>query len=217
MTSEQLAEILRLHGMWLRDEEGGKRANLYGAPLGEENLIGVDLTRANLANADLEGAYLIRANLTGANLDYADLVDADLTDATLTDATFTGARLLKVNLTGANLRAANLAEIKDNMIAAIIHLPYQIPFLRQSLLDGKINGATFYELRECLAGTMARACDMDWQEFRRKEPMPINPWSPRERWFLAINEGDTPATNQVAAITLEWIDEALATVSAERS
>ena len=29
---------------------------------------------------------------------------------------------------------------------------------------------------------------------------------PAERWFLAIREGDTPASNQVCAITAEWVE-----------
>jgi hypothetical protein len=48
----QIAEILRLHGAWLRGEADGARANLAGA-----NLAG-----ANLAGANLDGAYLARAN-----------------------------------------------------------------------------------------------------------------------------------------------------------
>jgi hypothetical protein len=38
---------------------------------------------------------------------------------------------------------------------------------------------------------------------------------PAERWFLAIKSGDTPETNPVAKITLEWIDEFLAGMTAD--
>ncbi len=43
ITKEALAEKLELHTKWLRDEEGGVRANLRGA-----NLRGADLRGANL-------------------------------------------------------------------------------------------------------------------------------------------------------------------------
>lgn len=33
---------------------------------------------------------------------------------------------------------------------------------------------------------------------------------PAERWFLQLRPGDTPATSEVARITLEWIDTWLA-------
>ena len=66
MKKEDLAEIIRLHGMWLRGEVGG--------------------TRADLRDADLRGADLTRAVLTRADLRYADLTRADLRDADLRDA-----------------------------------------------------------------------------------------------------------------------------------
>jgi uncharacterized protein YjbI with pentapeptide repeats len=61
--AEDIKEVLRLHGMWLRDEEGGKRADLNGA-----NLRGAYLRGAYLHGADLSGAYLNGANLRGAYL-----------------------------------------------------------------------------------------------------------------------------------------------------
>ena len=56
-TTKQLQEIVRKHGAWLRDEEGGERANLRDA-----NLYGADLYGANLYGADLYGANLSVAN-----------------------------------------------------------------------------------------------------------------------------------------------------------
>ena len=59
ITQEKLNEIIASHGKWLRDEEGGERANLVVA----------NLRMANLERATLEGANLVGANLEGANLD----------------------------------------------------------------------------------------------------------------------------------------------------
>ena len=61
MKQEELNSILELHRKWLYDEEGGKRADLYGA-----NLYGADLRGANLYGANLRGANLYGANLYGA-------------------------------------------------------------------------------------------------------------------------------------------------------
>jgi uncharacterized protein YjbI with pentapeptide repeats len=68
MTPEALKETLRLHGMWLRDEEGGKRADLSGAYLRGAYLRGAYLRGADLSGADLSGAYLRGAYLRGAYL-----------------------------------------------------------------------------------------------------------------------------------------------------
>ena len=81
MKQEELNSILELHRKWLYDEEGGKRAdlygaNLYGADLRGANLYGADLSGANLYGADLRGANLYGANLRGANLYGANLYGA---------------------------------------------------------------------------------------------------------------------------------------------
>jgi len=78
MTPEQLKETLRLHGMFLRGEPGGVRANLRDA-----DLQGADLRDANLSYAIMSCANLYGANLHGANLRDADLQGADLRDANL--------------------------------------------------------------------------------------------------------------------------------------
>ena len=104
LTPEQIAEVVRLHGMWWRDEEGGVRADLSGA-----NLRCADLRCANLRGADLSDADLRCANLRGADLSDADLRGADLRGANLSDA----------NLRGADLRGADLSDAVQRII--VIH------------------------------------------------------------------------------------------------
>ena len=119
----EIAEIIRLHGLWLEGKEDGKVANLAGADLSGADLPGVDLrgsnlsdanltradlTRAYLSGAHLSGANLTRANLSGADLSRANLTWADLSGAILTGAILTGANLSDADLRGANLNGANL-------------------------------------------------------------------------------------------------------------
>lgn len=49
MTKDELALVLERHAKWLRNEEGGKRADLSGA-----NLYGADLSGADLSGAKLQ-------------------------------------------------------------------------------------------------------------------------------------------------------------------
>ena len=90
ISAEKLQEIIKSHGRWLRNEEGGERANLSDA-----DLSGADLSDANLRGANLRGANLRGANLSGANLRGADLSGADLSDAYLSGAYLRGADLDK--------------------------------------------------------------------------------------------------------------------------
>ena len=161
---------------------------------------GVSLRKANLHKTDLSGADLTDADLTGANLREADLTDANLRDADLTDA----------DLTSANLRA-----IKEDLITEILKLPLEIPYLRAALIGGQIDGSTYRDACACLAGTLARACGLSAPLSGDELPngYRVDAGSPRERWFLALRRGDTPANSQVAAIALTWIDEALTRVA----
>jgi uncharacterized protein YjbI with pentapeptide repeats len=124
-SKDELNEILRLHGMWLRGERDGKRANLTGAYLANADLRyanlryatlrGADLTDANLRGANLTGADLTDANMIGANLRYANMTSANLTNAYLRGANLTNAYMTGVNLRGANLwdTIGNMREIKS--------------------------------------------------------------------------------------------------------
>ena len=66
MTRDQLTEVLRLHGMWLRVEPGGERANLAHANLAYADLADADLAHADLTHANLADAYLADAYLAHA-------------------------------------------------------------------------------------------------------------------------------------------------------
>ena len=48
ISAEKLQEIIKSHGRWLRNEEGGERANLSGANLRSADLSGVDLSGVDL-------------------------------------------------------------------------------------------------------------------------------------------------------------------------
>ena len=85
LTKEEI-EVLQRHAKWLKNKEGGEKANLRGADLRDADLWGANLRGANLWGANLLGANLRDANLRGADLRDANLRDADLRDADLRGA-----------------------------------------------------------------------------------------------------------------------------------
>lgn len=110
MEQEKIAEILRLHELWLRGDSNGVRANLAGADLTHVNLAKANLKSANLAGVSLAGACLKRANLKGANLAEANLAEANLNRSILANANLSGANLVRASLAYANLTSANLTD-----------------------------------------------------------------------------------------------------------
>ena len=108
MDKARLKEILDKHLKWLRNEDGGFRANLSCADLSCANLSCANLSGANLSCADLSCANLSCANLSYADLSCADLSRADLSGANLSRADLSGANLSRADLSRANLYGANI-------------------------------------------------------------------------------------------------------------
>jgi hypothetical protein len=159
------------------------------------------------------------ANLRSANLRGADLCDADLRSANLRSANLRGADLYGANLYGADLygadlRSANLWQLpKDfinqssrDILFILQSLRKEVPYLKQSLIDGKVDGSTYNGDCACLVGTLGNAdggvdavCNAI--PFYQKGTK-----NPGESWFLSIHKGDTPETNQFAAHVMKLIE-----------
>ena len=197
-----------LRGANLRDA-GLERADLEGANLERANLIGADLRGANLRDADLRGANLIGANLERADLEGADLRDANLIGASLERANLIGANLIgadleRADLEGADLERADLEPIKKDMFDVLLRAIPEIPNLKQSLIEGNIDGSTYDGECACLCGTLEKTDSLKIRKVIR-DGRDSN--RPIERFFLCIKKGDTPENNQYAKIAMGWIEE----------
>jgi hypothetical protein len=182
------------------------RASLVGASLVGASLDGARLVGARLVGARLDRASLDHANLDDANLDGARLDGANLDHANLDHASLDGASLVGANLVGARLDRASLDPIAEDVRALVRDYPTpEVEGLLAALREGRVDGSTYTGECACLVGTIAlvRDCDVDTLARNRHRPA--------EQWALAIRIGDTPATNPVAALTVQWIEAELAT------
>ena len=66
MNREDFEVVLQKHSAWMREEEGGERANLQG-----EDLRRMNLRETNLREVDLWQTDLREADLRGADLDFS--------------------------------------------------------------------------------------------------------------------------------------------------
>ena len=194
-------------------------ADLRGADLSDTNLSGADLrgadlsdtnlSDANLSDTNLSGANLSDANLSGANLSDANLSDTNLSDANLSGANLSGANLSDTNLSDTNLSDANLSDanltpIRDDIWAVISSAPSEVSALIDALKNGRVNGSTYSGDCSCLVGTIAIARGCSPLAIDSLQP---NSSRPAERFFLGINKGDTPETNQFSALAVQWCQE----------
>ena len=148
-----------------------------------------------------------RANLTRANLTDADLTDANLTRADLTDANLTRANLTRADLTDADLTRADLLRFKSDLWRVLLIAKKEIPHLKKSLIEGKVNGSKYDGECACLKGTLENSAKERQCTIYKDNQLVQSVFEPSEQWFLQIREGQTPETSNVVKLTLEWIEE----------
>jgi uncharacterized protein YjbI with pentapeptide repeats len=177
-----------------------KKADLKGAYLKGADLKGTDLKGAYLKGADLKGA-----DLKGAYLKGADLKGADLERAYLKGADLKGAYLEGAYLKGAYLKGADLEDIKKDFFSRLSLAKNEVAGLYDHLIRGQINGSCYEGECACFCGTIANIRGEKFNDM--KIDLKPDSSSPTEKWFLAIDRGDTPESNQVSKITAEWLRE----------
>ena len=123
----------------------------------------------------------------------ADLRDADLTRADLRGADFTG---------------ADLTPVRDDLWAVLSSAPAEVEGLRTALVEGRVDGSTYEGECACLVGTLANVRQCKYSAITGLSP---DSRRPAERFFLAINPGDTPENSVEVKLAVEWIDQWLAT------
>ena len=124
--------------------------------------------------------------------------------AYLAGANLARAYLAHANLAHANLAGANLAPVRDDLWAVLSASPREVEGLRLALVEGRVNGSMYSGDCACLVGTLANVARLPYDGLPVLKP---NSDRPAERFFLGINEGDTPETNQFSRIALKWVDQ----------
>ncbi len=153
------------------------------------NTIAKTLERAISERADLRYANLRSANLSSANLRSADLSYADLR----------GIAFENLPITYINLCSRDMLFIFE-------HLKAELPFLREKLIKGKVDGTQYAGECACLVGTLANA-NGGLEKVCSTIPFyDKGTHNPGEAWFLNIREGDTPKNNDFAKHALLLID-----------
>lgn len=81
-----------------------------------------------------------------------------------------------------------------------------MPFLKQSLLEGKVDGSTYEGDCACLVGTLGKA-DSGTEAVCSAIPFyKKGTHNAGENWFLNIKKGDTPETNAFSKHVMALIE-----------
>jgi len=99
-----------------------------------------------------------------------------------------------------------LEPVRFDFFGRMLVLKNEVPALRKSLVDGKVNGSTYTGTCCCFMGTIANAANCQYTKLKGIQP---DASSDTERWFMGIKEGDTPENSEIVKYTVEMIDEFL--------
>jgi uncharacterized protein YjbI with pentapeptide repeats len=169
-------------------------SNLSDSDLSNSNLRDSDLSCSDLSGSNLRGSDLRGSNLSNSNLSYSDLSNSDLSCSDLSGS----------DLSGSDLSGSDLAPIRDDVWAVLSSAPMEVAGLIESIKAGKIDGTTYEGECACLVGTIANIRHVGKNQLGALLP---NSSRPAERFFLGINKGDTPETNQFSKLALEWCED----------
>lgn len=106
ITQEELNEVLRLHELWDKDEEKGKRANLCGY-----DLSGLDLSSKHLENANFEGSNCSYTNFEGSILRECNFRYVEAYRTNFRNCDLRGSDFITVNLKDSYLDGAEVDQI----------------------------------------------------------------------------------------------------------
>jgi len=112
---------------------------------------------------------------------------------------------------GADLTDADLTPIRDDLWAVLSATPAEAEAVAIALRQGEIDGSLYEGNCACLIGTIAKTRGCSPLSLGALQP---NSRRPIERFFLSINQGDTPDKSQPAALALRWTEEWLANMRA---
>ena len=122
----------------------------------------------------------------------------------LEKAVASGSNLRGSNLSGSDLSRSDLRDIKTDFFEVLLRASTEVAGLRVALVSGKVDGSTYEGECACLVGSIANVRQANYRDLPNE--LKPNAGRPAERWFLGIKKGDTPETNQISRITVEWLD-----------
>jgi hypothetical protein len=115
------------------------------------------------------------------------------------------ANLEDADLMEANLTGANLTNIKADFLTKLELAKNEVLGLYDYLMKGRIDGSLYEGECACFCGTVANIRHEEYDKMSNN--LKPDSDSPTEKWFMSINKGDTPDSNQVSAITAGWMRE----------
>jgi hypothetical protein len=113
----------------------------------------------------------------------------------------------------------DLGQVKEDFSRVVEAVPWEVPALRLTILEGTVDGGTYSGPCCCLVGTIANNLGIGGQITKLTEIYGIEAQanSPIELFFAHIHRGETPENNPYSRQVMEWCDEFIAGEETKRN
>jgi uncharacterized protein YjbI with pentapeptide repeats len=140
-----------------------------------------------------------------STFDNSTFYNSKFYNSTFDNSTFDNSTFYKSTARSA-VESGALDSIKMDFFGRMLLAQHEIPALRQAIVDGKVSGSSYEGECCCFVGTVAKIAGCHYNSLPRLKP---DSNSDTEKWFYGIQKGYTPENNEIARITVAWIDEFL--------
>ena len=110
-----------------------------------------------------------------------------------------------------NWSKARRAAARQDIHKILSLAPSEVVGVRDALVAGKIDGRMYDGECRCLVGTIAKLRGISVIQqasfYPLEKAIRADETRPAEKFFVYIQEGETPETNGYARLALRWIDE----------
>lgn len=111
MTQEELDIVIKLHGMWLRNEEDGEQADFN-----KEDAHGLCFENANLNGAVIRDSNFANANFNGACFEDAYIKNSVFKYASMKSCEWRKTRIVTCNMAGVKMSGSTFADTNFNTV-----------------------------------------------------------------------------------------------------
>jgi hypothetical protein len=151
-------------------------------------------------NSTFDNSTFDNSKFDNSTFDNSTFYNSKFDNSTFYNSTFD-----KISAEGA-LASRAFENIRMDFFGRMLLAQHEIPALRQAIVDGKVSGSSYEGECCCFVGTIAKAAHCNYLNLPQLKP---DSNSETEKWFFGIQTGSTPENNEIARITVLWIDEFL--------
>jgi hypothetical protein len=171
---------------------------------------GIALTSLNLDDCIFTGSFedssfedssFERSSFVGSSFVRSRFERSSFVGSSFVRSRFVDSRFVRSRFEDSSFDINTQRQFKADLWLTLACNRNEVPALLDALRAGHIDGSVYEGECACLKGTIANIKHVSYTE------LSPNSSDPAECWFMGIQKGDTPETNLMSKLAVEWCEE----------